>query len=277
MNYLNLLERKNYQSFTLKATENFLENGKNLLKKYSEVSIDGLLESNRYVIYLEPGIYDLGTSSLILNKRFVDIIGLDEKNKSIITSNISASSNGTINQLADYVNLSNLSVENTNTTFISPWHEAILTPEDRNFYEERLNLLPSAYFQNFAVGQNFGKTYIENVEFKTLSSSIQSMRIAQSYNGTYKNVIAGNFAFGFKGKANGIFENCIAGHLSFGSFGTEVKGIFNNCTALYSSFGRQATLIKGKFTNCNAKPESFGFKSIQNEGIYNNCKINEDE
>jgi len=33
MNYLNLLERKNYQSFVIKATEDEVQNGKNLLKK----------------------------------------------------------------------------------------------------------------------------------------------------------------------------------------------------------------------------------------------------
>lgn len=275
MNYLNLLKRDNYKSFTLKATDNFIKNGHSLLQKYSQISPEGLFENERYAIYLEPGIFDLGGGSLILNKPFVDIIGLEEKNKSIITSNISAQSNGTINQLVDSVRFLNLSIENPNTTFVSPWHELPLSPQNRAFYESRLDLLPSAYFQNIAVGQNFGKTHIENVNFKTLREGIQSTRIGVSYNGFYKDVVAGSFAFGFKGKANGSFKNCIAEDLSFGSFGTEVNGNFENCTALYSSFARSAISVKGKFINCNAKFESFGFQSITNHGTYINCKTDE--
>jgi hypothetical protein len=276
MNYLNLLERKNYKSFTLKATESSIENGSNLLKKYSEISDSNLSESNRYVIYLEPGTYDLGTSSLILNKRFVDIIGLNEKSYSIITSNIGSQSNGTINQIIDDVNLVNLIVKNTNTTFSSPWHTLNLIPTDRAFYEARLNLLPSAYFQNIGVGQNFGKTYIENVSFIGATESIQSMRIGVSYNGTYKDVIADSYSFGFKGSANGKFIDCTARNFSFGAFGAETNGYFENCKAAYWSFGSESALVRGQFINCRANENSFGVNASSNEGKYIDCEIEEE-
>jgi hypothetical protein len=274
MNYLNLLERKNHQSFVIKATEDYIQNGKDLLKKYSEISNTGLTQDQRYILYLEPGIFDLGSASLILNKSFVDIMGLNQDNKTIITSNISSQSNGTINQLVDYVNLSNLSIRNTNTSFQSPWHTLNLIQVDRAYYEARLNLLPSAYFQNFNAGQNFGQTNIENVDFLTLTESIQSMRIGVSYNGTYKNVSAGNFSFGFKSNANGKFINCIGGNFSFGSFGGEAKGYFEGCTAGYWSFGSQTALVNGNFLNCSAKENSFGIEAAANNGSYINCQIN---
>jgi len=278
MNYLNLLERKNYQSFVIKATEDEVQNGKNLLKKYSEISTLGLGENKRYNLYLEPGIFDLGTSSLILNKPFVDILGLDEKNKPIITTNVGSQSNGTINQIVDNIFLLNLSVNNTNTSFRSPWHVVPnLALEDLEYFQQRLHLLPSAYFQNFSAGQNFGKTYIENVDFLTSTESIQSMRIGVNYKGTYKNVSAGNYSFGYRGGANGNFINCIGGWSSFGSLAGEVKGYFENCKAEYWSFGSEAVVIEGNFLNCNAGPNSFGFSSITNNGTYINCNSYEEE
>jgi hypothetical protein len=277
MNYLNILERKNHQSFILKAAANEIENGKNLLKKYSEISLDNLNENNRFVLFLEPGVFDLGNSSLILNKSFVDIRGSSDKVKSVITSNLGVQNNGTITQLVDYINISNLIVKNTNTSFVSPWHTLSISIEDRRFFEERLDLLPSAYFQYFNPGQNFGKTVIEDVDFITLSESIQTMRIGAAYYGTYKNVSAGNFSFGYRGSANGNFINCNAGHFSFGSYGAETNGYFENCKAKYWSFGSKAALVKGNFVNCKADLNSFGVEALTNEGSYVNCESNEQQ
>jgi hypothetical protein len=274
MNYLNILERKNHQNFILKATDNEIENGKNLLKKYSEISSNGLNEDNRFVLFLEPGVFDLGNSSLILNKTFVDIRGSSDKVQSVITSSLGVQNNGTITQLVDHIALSNLIVKNTNTSFVSPWHTLNLPMEERMFFEERLDLLPSAYFQNFSPGQNFGKTLIEDVRFITLSESIQTMRIGAAYYGTYKNVSAGEFSFGFKGSANGNFINCDAGSFSFGAFGAETNGYFENCKAKYWSFGSKAALVRGNFVNCKANENSFGVEALTNEGSYIDCESN---
>jgi len=272
MNYLNLLQRKNYKSFIIKNTADQIQNGKDLLKKYSELSAIGLNENNRYIIYLEPGTFDLGSSSLILNKNFIDIVGLNEVNKSIITSDISLPNNGTINQLLDYISLANLVVKNTNTSFASPWHTLTLTEEDRIYYDDRLGNLPAAYYLNLSPGQNFGQTYIENVDFISLTESIQSMRNRVSYNGTYKNVSAGKFSFGFKGRANGKFINCIGSSYAFGSYAGEANGYFENCKANNYSFGACAIIVTGKFINCKANQKSFGIDAGINNGSYINCE-----
>jgi len=272
MNYLNLLQTKHYQSFIIKNTKDVIQNGKDLLKKYSEISAVGLNENNRYVIYLEQGTFDLGSSSLILNKNFVDIIGLNEVDKPIITSNIGVQNNGTINQLVDYISLVNLVVKNTNTSFESPWHTLNLTDEDRLYYDNRLGYLPSTYYLNLAAGQNYGKTYIENVDFISLTHSIQSMRNQVSYGGTYKNVSAGIYSFGFKGRANGNFINCTADSFSFGSYAGEVNGYFENCKASNWSFGSRAVVVNGKFVNCKANQNSFGIEAGTNNGSYINCE-----
>ena len=274
MNYLNLLERKNASTFVVKATEDYIQNGKSLLKKYSEISEQGLTSSNRFTLYLEPGKFDLANSSLILNKPYVDIAGLNENHRAAIVSDVGVQNNGTINQVTDYINLSNLIVENVNTSFVSPWHTLSLPDEDRDYFEQRLNLVPSAYFQNFLPGKNFGKTMIENVDFVSSTESIQTMRIGVSYYGTYKNVSAGRFSFGFYGNANGNFINCTANSFSFGAFGGETNGYFENCTAKNWSFGSEASLVKGKFVKCKANENSFGVGATINEGTYINCESN---
>jgi len=272
MNYLNLLQRKNYQSCIIKNTKDAIQNGIDLLKKYSEISVIGLSLNDRYIIYLEPGTFDLGSSSLILNKNYVDIVGLNEANKSIITSNIGALNNGTINQLVDYISFANLVVKNINSSFESPWHTLSLTDDDRRYFDARLSDLPSAYYFNLSPGQNYNATYIENVDFITLNDSIQSMRIGVSYNGVYKNVSAGLFSFGFKGAANGKFINCTADSFSFGSFAGEVNGYFENCKSKNWSFGPNSMLVAGKFVNCQANQNSFGVNAKINNGSYINCE-----
>jgi hypothetical protein len=271
MNYLNLIPRESSKSFILKAGEDPLENGKNLLSKYYEISRQLFNRENRYTIYLEPGTFDLGKSSLVLNYQCIDIIGLDEKDRSVITSDIGVENNGTINQLKDDVVLRNLTIKNTNLSYISLWHTENLSREDKRYFQDRLNLLPSAYFRNIGPGENFGYTYIENVNFITLKESVQSMRIGTTYNGTYNNVYAGNYSFGAFGWVNGTFTNCIGGFLSFGFAGIEVNGNFENCHAREASFGIQATQIKGTFKNCSNYGYTFGQDSLENKGIYINC------
>jgi hypothetical protein len=273
MNFLNLIKSSDTDFYTIRATEDSTLNGTNLLNKYNSLSLN-LSNSNRFTIYLEPGIYDLRTSSLILNKSFIDIVGLHPTNKSVITSNISTPSNGTVNQLVDNIKLVNLNIINSNSDYVYPYlaFSTILTEFEVNFYQNLIDTVPSCYFRNIPNGQSYGSTYLNNVAFTSNNISILTMRGGTEYDGTYIDCQAGNFSFGFKGKANGTYINCTAGFLSFGSLGSEVNGYFENCTAIGESFGTYATSIAGIFKNCTSQNNSFGAESPQNLGQYINCK-----
>ena len=273
MNFLNLIKSSDADFYTIRATEDPVLNGTNLLNKYNSLSLN-LGSSNRFTIYLEPGIFDLKTSSLILNKNYIDIVGLHPTNKSIITSNMATPSNGTINQLVDNIKLSNLNIINSNSNYIYPWlaYNSILTPNELTYYENLLSTVPSCYFRNIPNGQSYGSTYLNNVAFTSNNISILTMRAATEYDGSYIDCEAGNYSFGFKGKANGTYINCKAGFLSFGSFGSEANGYFENCTAGGYSFGANTNYVAGKFKNCTAINNSFGEGSTQNLGQYINCK-----
>jgi hypothetical protein len=273
MNFLNLIKSSDADFYTIRATEDSVLNGTNLLNKYNSLSLN-LGSSNRFTIYLEPGIYDLKTSSLILNKNFIDIVGLHPTNKSVITSNMSTPSNGTINQLVDNIKLVNLNIVNSNSNYIYPYlaYNNILTQYELNYYQNLLSTVPSCYFRNIPNGQSYGDTYLNNITFTSNNISILTMRAGTEYNGTYIDCQAGNYSFGFNGKANGTYINCTAGFLSFGSLASEVNGYFENCTAIGESFGSDATYVAGRFKNCTSQNNSFGAGSTQNLGQYINCK-----
>lgn len=74
------------------------------------IKITDAAESNPYLIILEPGVYDVGTSSVV-TKSWVDIQGAGEK-ATIIKGSYDHTSYGVV-KLTSYVELSNLTVEHT--------------------------------------------------------------------------------------------------------------------------------------------------------------------
>jgi len=216
MAYLNnKLNSANY--VTVKVTDDAIINGDNLLLTYSYAKIStpnnsALSSSNRLAIILPPAIYDLNNSLfpfLYLDTQYVDIIGsTNDKSKHHIKSNFAEPYYGTLIQEANDVKLINLTVENTNTTYQLVGDTADI----------------SSYSPN----DNLNLTYIENVEFKSDINHCYPMRTFGYYDGTYINVTAGDFSFGYKGGANGVFENCKGGSFSFGTLG-EANGVFKNC------------------------------------------------
>jgi hypothetical protein len=273
MNFINLLKSSNSNYTLIRATNNNQLNGINLLEKYNSLSNSNLSNLNRYTILLEPGVYDLKNSSLILNKDFIDIIGTDPSSKSVVKSTIGIPLNGVINQIADNVKLVNLQIANVNTTYSYPWviYHYILSPNELNYYENLLHTVPCAYFRNIPINISKGNTYLENVIFESINQSIFTTRIGVDYDGEYKDCEAGPYAFGFKGTANGKYINCKAREFSFGSFGSEVNGYFENCIGGSNCFGYSALSVKGLFKNCSANNKSFGIDSIQNNGQFINC------
>ena len=223
MAYLNnKLNSANY--ITVKVTDDAITNGDNLLLAYSYAKISTpnnspLSSSNRLAVILPPAIYDLTANLypfLYLDTQYIDIIGsTNDKSKHHIKTNFAESYYGALIQQANDVKLINLTVENTNTTYQ-------LAGDTTDI---------SAYSPD----DNLDQAYIENVEFKSDINHCHSMRTFCDYKGTYINVKAGDFSFGYKGGANGLFENCKGGNSSFGTLG-EANGVFKNCHGGNSSF-----------------------------------------
>lgn len=90
-------------------------NGASLLAAYAQAKTltpngSALSATNRASVIVEPGMYDFDGQSLTLDTEFVDLVGLDEKNTVLHTTNAS-----TIVQSADDVAIRDLTAKCTNT------------------------------------------------------------------------------------------------------------------------------------------------------------------
>ena len=241
---INSLNAANY--ITVKVTDNPIVNGNNLLSAYIEAKTktpngSALSTSNRLGIILPPAIYDLGTQSLTLDTEYIDIIGsTNDKSKHYIKSNITVGSRGVITQTANDVKIINLTVKILGGALIN------LDQND-----------PAAYFPN----TNLNNTYIENVEFKSVTESLNgfspvdgfSTRYSIEYSGTYINC-KGYYLF-FNNIASGTFKDCLGGaELCV----PNANGTFINCTGGNNSFGGgPGGIVNGTFINCKGGAGSF--------------------
>ena len=249
---LNKLNSANY--VTVKVTDNAIVNGNNFLAAYSlakTVTPNGaaLSSSNRLAVILPAAKYDLGTQSLILDTQYIDIVGsTSDRSKHYITSNVGAANRGTVQQTANDVKLYNLTIENSNVTYVS----------------SGISTDPAGYFPN----SNLPLAYLENIKFLANDNNVFSMRTSIQYSGTYINCTGGNYSFGGGyngGTLSGTFTDCTGGDYSFGggynSGGTLTStSIFINCTGAYVSFGGAdgaGGTADGNFTNCAGGYASF--------------------
>ena len=263
--YLN----QNSNSITVVVTNDAQVNGNNLLAAYTAAKSmtpnqNPLSSTNRLAIILPPSIYDLGTQSLILDTQYIDIIGsTSDRDKHYITSNVDATSNGTLMQTENDIKLYNLTIENSNTS-----HSPNYDDTD-----------PVAYFPN----SNLPLAYLENIKFLANDNNVFSMRTSIQYSGTYINCTGGLYAFGGGegngGTLSGTFKDCTGGDLSFGCgfTGGTLSGTFTNCTGGFYAFGGGSTggnlTSTSKFTNCTGGNYSFGGGLVGGilSGIFTNC------
>ena len=229
---LNKLNSANY--VTVKVTDNPITNGTNLLVTYENAKTKtpngiALSSSNRLAIILPPGIYDLGTESLILDAQYIDIIGsTNNKDDHFVKSN---NVTGVITQTNNDIKLYNLKIQNIGAG--------------------------CDYYPN----TNLNLTYIENIFFAGSSPT----RNGINYSGKYINCSGGdNFFGGTSVILSGFFSNCIGENYSFGyilnpispgTFNSLLSGTFRNCKAGNNSF--TAHNITGNFQYCTAGNNSF--------------------
>ncbi len=216
---------------------NAVANGTSLLAAYDKAVALSPSSSNRVVVVVPPGRYDLGTQGLNMYKEYIDLVGQTSDRSAQYIYGTPGSGNGVIRQTADHVRIENLTVENTIVFSSSP-----------------NSTIPAAYFPTVS-GAN---TVVRNCVFTGTGGGYFSLSTRLTdYYGHYEDCVVGPFSFGFYSSAYGTFINCSAGDWSFGTAGKNAIGTFIDCSAGDSSFGYGGT-ASGTFINCSAGASSFG-------------------
>lgn len=206
---------------------------------------------NRSVVVVLPGRYDLGTTWVVLDTDFVDLIGLSSsRSDQYIFGTSSGQGTGVLAQSANDVRIENLTVECTRSS-----GGFTFSASD-----------PAAYFPD----SNKPATVVRNCDFRADDTNAYSTRRAIEYSGTYSNCSGGRIAWGGFGTASGTFTDCTGGTASFGGLGT-ANGTFKNCAAIDNSFAGLGGTASGTFISCTGTEGSFGGSGGVASGNFMNC------
>ncbi|MGI8906621.1 MAG: hypothetical protein ACR2IE_09040 [Candidatus Sumerlaeaceae bacterium] len=240
-------------------------NGSNLVSAYIKATLltpngQARTATNRAVVLVSPGNYDLGTQQLVMNNEFVDVVGLSSaRDDQYVFGITNGAGTGVLRQTADDVRIENLVLHNKRASELGSNSTS-----------------PAAYFPDATTTS----TRVTNCEFRGDDpNTIHSMRIDVNYPGTYTDCAAGDKAFACNAVASGKFTRCTAGIFSFGSGsavgqGSVASGTFISCTAISDSFGEAGT-ASGTFVDCVSGGNSFaggtGTGSVAS-GTFINCR-----
>ena len=225
------------------VTDNATTNGTNLLAAYAEAKAltphgAALSATNRAVVIVPPGSYDLGTGQLTLDAEFVDLVGLTtNRDSQYIFGTSNGVGTGVLGQTADDVRIENLAVECTRAS-----GGVLFDATD-----------PAAYFPDTTKLA----TLVRNCSFRADNSNALAMRAAIEYAGTFTDCTGSAYGFGYYGTASGTFTNCNGGGRAFGESGT-ASGTFTNCVCISGGFGGHNGAASGTFTDCTGGTNSFG-------------------
>ncbi|MGD0061333.1 MAG: hypothetical protein ABSD58_18135 [Verrucomicrobiia bacterium] len=243
---------------------NDLERGNNLQAAYTTATTLNPTSSNRVVVLVPPGSYNLGSSGLTMNTSYVDVIGLVpatmttkqvftdtwgiQHTKTVADVHCSVTISGEISASVDDIRIESVVltgyapyISGTNTVLRHV--EALWMPIDSD-----------------CPGQ-----YIDCVGGDNCFASGTSWNPAANASGTFIDCVAGNGSFGGDaqisqggGNAYGTFIDCTAGDYSFGAASYRVPGVFIGCVAGDESFGGEGATINGTFINCLGGSDCFG-------------------
>lgn len=232
------------------VTSDSVVNGENLRAAYEAATAllpySTLLgPTNRVVVLVPPGKYNLSSEALTMDKDYVDLVGLSTARD----NQYLYSDNYVLIQTARDVHIENLVLHYT------AWSNSIFAYAPGVNWDDGGNHLGSP-----------PATVIRNCVFR---ASQASMRDGVEYAGTYENCVAeGSYTFGgnASGVASGTFVNCTGGIYAFGSAGI-ASGMFINCTGGIGSFGCDGT-ASGTFIGCTGGDNAFGLVA---SGTFTNC------
>ncbi|MGD0061613.1 MAG: hypothetical protein ABSD58_19570 [Verrucomicrobiia bacterium] len=248
---------------------NDLQRGSNLQAAYTTATTLNPTSSNRVVVLVSPGSYNLGSSGLTMNTSYVDLIGLvpsQMTTKQVFTDSAgitrtktvanvqcpvlvySSASAGTLVQSVDYIRIESVILTNTGS------------------------------------GVAYGPS-VNGINTVLRHVSMSSMPSDFDYDGEYVDCVGGSSAFGNdtannSNYANGTFVDCVGGDNSFGA-GSVASGTFIGCTGGDSSFAgsqgfndalgyNDSAFASGAFINCVGGDESFGGEGTAS-GTFRGC------
>lgn len=207
--------------------------------------------ANRMVLLVPPGRYDLGTTQVLLDTEFMDLVGISSVREDQYLYGVGAAdgiTSGLVRQTANDVCLQNLTID---CSYPSPGEHAGS---------------PAGYFPDSALPL----AKVKNCRFIGSGPNVLGMRVGIDYAGTYEDCAAGGWSFGYMGYASGTFRNCSAEGMSFGVYGS-ASGTFVNCSAHDFSFGYGAA-ASGSFIECDGRSSCFGAQFGQASGTFIDCR-----
>lgn len=214
-----------------------------------------LSTANRYTIFLLPGKYDMGSSTLTMDTQYIDLIGLSDNTGRWVYS---ASGTGLNNDRGDTLLIS--SGTTINVTAVAPADITI-----QNLCLETTTASSSSYAIGYALSGGATQTGLAHrmqnvyVVHSGSANPKYAMQINVDFNGTFIDVrcwsgnVFGVRSSGSNGNATGLFIRCKASDASFGvafSGGNNIvaSGTFIDCEAANDSFGTDDA--SGLFIGC---------------------------
>lgn len=247
------LPRTSEACIVVETASDAVTNGTNLLAAYAAARAltplgAPLSVTNRAVVLVPPGNYDLNGASLTMDTDYVDLVGLSTAREE---QHIYSSGN-VLFQTAGDIHIENLVLHYIGTELgIHAYYP---------------------YVEWVDGGDHKGSppaTRIRNCEFRAIE---HSMSISE-YAGVYEDCTAeGSYAFGggATGIASGTFINCKCGDDSYG--GGTASGSFTNCTGGDNAFGGvSGGIASGTFINCTGGMYAFGGMTGVVNGTFTNC------
>lgn len=238
-----------------------LTNGLNLLAAYTAAKTKtphgaALAAGNRYTIYLLPGKFDLGSSTLTLDTLYIDVVGLGDNASGAMVYSVN-------HKKGDVFMTSSGTVININSSADSGSHDIQLA----NMNVETSTASSSSYCIDTTQTGYGSKWQCINVLF-THSGSANPARMMSSdknFNGTWIDVRAWgqrNFGDALFGNVaiNGTFIRCKGANKCFGNVANAgstvptLSGWFIDCEGDANSFGETSTaagaVLSGNFIRC---------------------------
>jgi len=248
---------------------NNLARGSNLKAAYSTATTLGPTSSNRVVVLVPPGSYNLGATGLTMNTSYVDLIGLvpaqmtgkqvftdsSGRQRSKTVANVqcpvliyASASAGTLVQSVDYVRIESVILTNTGS--------------------------------GVAYGPSVSGA---NTVLRHVSMSSTTDGDSVDYAGQYVDCVSGGCGFGGSshygpGNVSGTFIDCVGGSGSFGGnlyvlgpSGPSASGTFIDCTGGDFSFAGGEAEASGTFRGCVGGSDSFGGTSGTADGTFIDC------
>jgi hypothetical protein len=228
-----------------------VQRGANLRASYSTAKTLGPTATQRVAVIVPPGDYDLGTSGLVMDTGYVDLIGLVPAQmtaKQMFTDSTGRKRTKTVGNVQCAARITSGTLTQTvgevriESIILQGYHPTVSSAN---------TVLRHVSMSSMRTGVEYAGQYVDCVSVSSYSFGAYSGNAS----GAFVDCVGGYGSFGLYSIASGTFINCVAGDYGFGGSGT-ASGTFVGCAAGDWSFGNN--VASGTFVDCVADDYSFG-------------------